>query len=76
MENGFVGFLIPAKSENDANNIISQFDCVIADSECDLSNAYSIAGIPVIDDINAFCKDFEQLLAKYSQKLYNMINEE
>ena len=54
MEYGFVGFLIPAKSENDANNIISQIDCIIADSECNLSNAYSIAGIPVIDDINAF----------------------
>ena len=76
MEYGFIGFLIPAKSENDANNIISQINCVIADSECDLSNAYGIAGIPVIDDINAFCKDFEQLLAKYSQKLHNMINEE
>ena len=76
MEYGFVGFLIPAKSENDANNIISQIDCVVANSECNLSNAYSIAGIPVIDDINAFCKDFEQLLAKYSQKLYNMIYEE
>ena len=73
MEYGFVGFLIPAKSENDANNIISQIDCIIADSECDLSNAYGIAGIPVIDDINAFCKDFEQLLAKYSQKLHNNI---
>ena len=76
MEYGFVGFLIPAKSENDANNIISQIDCIVANSECNLSNAYSIAGIPVIDDINAFCKDFEQLLAKYSQKLYNMIYEE
>ena len=76
MEYGFVGFLIPAKSENDANNIISQIDCTIVNSECNLSNAYSIAGIPVIDDINAFCKDFEQLLAKYSQKLYNMIDEE
>ena len=73
MEYGFIGFLIPAKSEKDANNIISQIDCVIADSECDLSNAYSIAGIPVFDDINAFCKDFEQLLAKYSQKLHNNI---
>ena len=76
MEYGFVGFLIPAKSENDANNIISQIDCTIVNSECNLSNAYSIAGIPVIDDINIFCKDFEQLLAKYSQKLYNMIDEE
>jgi hypothetical protein len=76
MEYSFVGFLIPAKSENDANNIICQIDCIIADSECDLSNAYSIAGIPVIDDINAFCKDFEQFLAKYSQKLHNMIDEE
>lgn len=76
MEYGFVGFLIPAKSENDANNIISQIDCTIVNSECNLSNAYSIAGIPVIDDINIFCKDFEQLLAKYSQKLYNMIGEE
>lgn len=73
MEYGFVGFLIPSKSENDANNIISQIDYIIADSECDLSNAYSIAGIPVIDDINAFCKDFEQFLAKYSQKLHNNI---
>lgn len=73
MEYGFVGFLIPAKSENDANNIISQIDCIIANSECNLSNAYSIAGIPEIDDINAFCKDFEQLLAKYSQKLYYII---
>ena len=76
MEYGFVGFLIPAKSENDANNIISQVDCTIVISECNLSYAYSIAGIPVIDDINIFCKDFEQLLAKYSQKLYNMIDEE
>ena len=76
MEYGFVGLLIPAKSENDANNIICQIDCILADSECDLSNAYSIAGIPVIDDIKAFCKDFEQLLAKYSQKLHNMIDEE
>lgn len=76
MEYGFVGFLTPAKSENDANNIISQINYIIANSECNLSNAYNIAGIPVIDDINAFCKDFEQLLAKYSQKLYNMIDEE
>ena len=76
MEYGFVGFLIPAKSENDANNIISQIDCVIADSECDLSNAYCIAGIPVLDDVAVFGKDLEQLLANYQQKLHNMIDKE
>ena len=68
MEYGFVGFLIPAKNENDANSIINQIDHIIAESECDLSNSYSIAGIPTINNVEAFCKDFEQLLAKYIHK--------
>ncbi len=76
MEYGFIGFLIPAKSEMDANNIISQITYILSDSECDLSNAYCIAGIPVFDDVAVFGKDLEQLLAKYQQKLHNMIDKE
>ena len=73
MEYAFVGFLIPALNENDANMIINQIDCILLDSECDLSNAYHIAGIPVLDDVSTFGKDLEQFLAEHSQKLYNNI---
>ena len=76
MQYSFVGFLIPAESEINANNTISKINCILSDSECDLSNAYCMAGIHTIDNMNAFGKDFEQFLAKYSHKLYNMIDEE
>lgn len=73
MEYAFVGFLIPVLNENDANMIINQIDCILLNSECDLSNAYHIAGIPVLDNVSTFGKDLEQFLAQHSQKLYNNI---
>ena len=76
MEYGFIGFLIPAKSEMDANNIISQITYILSDSECDLSGSYCIAGIPVLDDVVAFGKDLEQLLAKYNLITHNHIETE
>jgi hypothetical protein len=76
MEYGFIGFLIPAKSEMDANNIISQITYILSDSECDLSGSYCIAGIPVLDDVAAFGKDLEQLLAKYNLITHNHIETE
>jgi hypothetical protein len=76
MEYAFIGFLVPAKSEMDANNIISQIEYVIADSECDLSGSYCIAGIPVLDNVAAFGKDLEQLLAKYNLITHNHIETE
>lgn len=76
MEYAFIGFLIPAKNEMDANVILSQIECVIADSECDLSGSYCIAGIPVLDDVVTFGKDLEQLLAKYNLITHNHIETE
>ena len=76
MEYAFIGFLIPAKNEMDANVILSQIECVLADSECDLSGSYCIAGIPVLDDVAAFGKDLEQLLAKYNLVIHNNIETE
>ena len=76
MEYAFIGFLVPAKNEMDANVIINQIQCVITDSECDLSGGYCIAGIPVLDDVVAFDKDFEQLLAKYNLITDNHIETE
>lgn len=73
MEYAFVGFLIPAKNNNDANIIINQINYILMDSECDLSESYHMAGVPVLDDVSNFGKDFEQFLAKYSQKLCNNI---
>ena len=76
MEYAFIGFLVPAKNEMDANVIISQIECVITESECDLSDSYCIAGIPVLDDVVAFGKDLEQLLAKYNLITHNYIETE
>ena len=66
MEYAFIGFLIPAKNEMDANIILNQIEHIVIDSECDLSGSYCIAGIPVLNDVTPFGKDLEQLLAKYN----------
>ena len=76
MEYAFIGFLIPAKSENDANMIIHQIGTILIDSECDLSNSYTIAGIPVLDNAIEFGKDLEQLLAKYNIITHNNVETE
>lgn len=76
MEYAFVGFLIPALNTNDANMIINQINCILLDSECNLSGAYQIAGIPVLDDVAKFGKDLEQLLAKYNIITHNAIETE
>lgn len=73
MEYAFVGFLIPALNENDANMIINQVNCILLDSECNLSDAYYLAGIPVLEDVSTFGKDLEKFLETHSQKLYNNI---
>ena len=76
MEYAFIGFLIPAKNENDANMIIHQIGTILIDSECNLNNSYTIAGIPVLDDVIEFGKDLEQLLAKYNIITHNNIETE
>ena len=76
MEYAFIGFLVPAINEMDANVIVNQIRYIIADSECDLSDGYCIAGIPVLDDVVAFGKDLEQLLAKYNLITHNNMETE
>ena len=72
MEYAFIGFLVPAKDEMDANVILDQIQYSITESECDLSDSYCIVGIPVLDDVAAFGKDLEQLLAKYNLITHNL----
>jgi hypothetical protein len=76
MEYAFIGFLVPAKNETDANVILNQIQYIIVDSECDLGDSYCIAGIPVLDDVAAFGNDLEQLLAKYNLITHNHIETE
>ena len=76
MEYAFIGFLVPAKNEMDANVILNQIHYIIADSECNLSDSYCIAGIPILDDVVAFGKDLEQLLVKYNLITHNNIETE
>jgi hypothetical protein len=67
MEYAFIGFLVPAKDNNDANNIICNISNAVFDySECNLREAYTIAGIPVLDDIAKFGVGLEQFLKQYN----------
>ena len=70
MEYAFIGFLIPAKDNNDANGIICNISNTVFDySKCDLSGAYNIAGIPVLDNIESFGVGLEQFLKQYNIKM-------
>ena len=67
MEYAFIGFLVPAKDNNDANSIIYNISNAVFDySKCDLRGAYTIAGIPVLDDIAKFGIGLEQFLKQYN----------
>ena len=67
MEYAFIGFLVPAKGNSDANSIICNISNAVFDySECDLSDSYCIAGIPVLDDVAKFGIRLEQFLKQYN----------
>ena len=65
MEYAFLGFLVPAKNNNEANNVICKLTNTCIDSDCDLSEAYTIAGIPIISDVTEFGSELELFLKKY-----------
>ena len=67
MEYACFGLLIPAKDDNEANNIICKLTNACIDSDCDLSEAYTIAGIPTISDITEFGSELELFLKKYTK---------
>ena len=67
MEYAFLGFLVSAKDDNEANNIICKLTNACVDSDCDLSKAYVIAGIPIISDITEFGSELELFLKKYTK---------
>ena len=70
MEYAFIGFLVPAKDENNANQIICDIANVVFDnSECDLRGAYNIAGIPVLSDVGEFGVGLEQFLKQYNMRM-------
>ena len=72
MEYAFIGFLVPAKDDNDANSIICNIANTVFDySECDLRGAYNIAGIPVLDDVAKFGIGLEQFLKQYNIETEN-----
>ena len=67
MEYAFIGFLVPAKDNSDANSIICNIsNAVFEYSECDLRGAYNIAAIPVLDDKAKFGIGLEQFLKQYN----------
>lgn len=65
MEYAFLGFLVPAEDANEANRIICKLTNACADSDCNLSGAYTIAGIPIISNITEFGSELELFLKKY-----------
>ena len=65
MEYACLGFLVPAEDTNEANRIICKLTNACVDSDCDLSEAYTIAGIPNISDITEFGSELELFLKKY-----------
>ena len=72
MEYAFIGFLVPAKDNNDANSIICNISNTVLDySDCDLSKAYHIAGIPILDDVEKFGIGLEQFLKQYNIETEN-----
>ena len=72
MEYAFIGFLVPAKDENNANQIICDIaNAVFDNSKCDLRGAYNIAGIPVLDDVAKFGTGLEQFLKQYNIETEN-----
>ena len=72
MEYAFIGFLVPAKDNSDANSIICNISNAVFDyGECDLSGAYTIAGIPVLDDVEKFGIGLEQFLKQYNIETEN-----
>ena len=72
MEYAFIGFLVPAKDNNNANSIISNISNAVFDySECDLRGAYNIAGIPVLSDVAEFGIGLEQFLKQYNIETEN-----
>ena len=70
MEYAFIGFLVPAKNNSDANGIICNISNAIFDSS-DLRGAYTIAGIPVLDDVEKFGIGLEQFLKQYNIETEN-----
>ena len=72
MEYAFIGFLVPAKDNSDANSIICNISNAVFDySKCDLRGAYNIAGIPVLDDVAKFGIGLEQFLKQYNIETEN-----
>ena len=72
MEYAFIGFLVPAKDNNDANSIICNISNAVFDySECDLRGAYNIAGIPALNDVAEFGIGLEQFLKQYNIEMEN-----
>ena len=67
MEYACFGLLIPVKDDNEANNIICKLTNACVDSDCDLSEAYTIGGIPTISDITEFGSELELFLKKYKK---------
>ena len=67
MEYACFGLLIPAKDDDEANNIICKLTNACIDSDCDLSEAYTIVGIPTISDITEFGSELELFLKKYKK---------
>lgn len=72
MEYAFIGFLVPAKNNSDANSIICNISNAVFDySKCDLCGAYNIAGVPVLDDVAKFGIGLEQFLKQYNIETEN-----
>ena len=65
MEYAFLGFLVPTKDNNEANNVICKLTNACVDSGCDLGGAYTIAGIPIISNVTEFGSELELFLKKY-----------
>ena len=65
MEYALLGFVIPIKDDNEANNVICKLTNACIDSDCDLGGAYTIAGTPNISDITEFGSELELFLNKY-----------
>ena len=67
MEYAFLGFVIPTKNNNEANNIICKLTNACINSDCGLDGAYTIAGIPIISNITEFGSELELFLKKYME---------
>jgi hypothetical protein len=65
MEYALLGFVIPIKDDNEANSVICKLTNACVDSGCDLSGAYTIAGIPTISNITEFGSELELFIKKY-----------